>query len=76
MYQSSSGHKTKHAYDYMNSEFRNALLIIMKDRSFELSANCVYVRDKRINNLILHWLIESIPEGFWSLFLMPAGGIK
>ena len=21
----------------------------------------------------LHWLIESIPEGFWSLFLLPDG---
>ena len=24
-------------------------------------------------DLILHWLIESIPEGFWSLFSMPDG---
>ena len=28
----------------MNSKIRNALLIIMNERSFELSANSVYVR--------------------------------
>ena len=36
--QSSSGNETMHAYFYMNSKIRIALLIIMNDRSFELSA--------------------------------------
>ena len=43
MHQSSSDYKTKHAYDYMNSKIRNALLIIMNDRSFVLSVNSVRV---------------------------------
>ena len=43
MYQSSSGNETKHVYYYMNSKIRNALLIIMNDRSFECSANSVRV---------------------------------
>ena len=44
MYQPSSGNETMHAYDdYMNSKIRNALLIIMNDRSFELSANSIYI---------------------------------
>ena len=33
MYQSSSGDETKHAYDYMNSKIRNALLIIIYEWS-------------------------------------------
>ena len=37
-------HQTMKQSTRMNSKIRNALLIIMNDRSFELSANSVYVR--------------------------------
>ena len=47
MYQSTSGNKTKHAYDYMNSKIK--IIDNYIDRSFELSANSVYVRTNAVS---------------------------
>ena len=48
----------------------NLKLKVLKLIKQNLMQNLDHIKLKRLD---LHWLIESIPEGFWSLYPMPDG---
>ena len=48
----------------------------LKQKCIEINKNKNLIKildDIKMKRFDLHWLIESIPEGFWSLFLLPDG---